>query len=318
MKEEKANIDELMDKAAARQQQTQAEITAATVHEANLMSPYGITFRECLASDNQPLPLAISFNMDTSGSMGIVPENLCKGDLPHLMERMTQMSSCGNQNPQLSMNGVADLRDKFPIQVGQYEGDNRFDDWLVRIQIRGGSGSERLHEAYMLALYVAARKTSCECWSRQKKGHLFITGDEMCNPILCASDVKRIFGDTIDQDLHLNQLIKEVRLKWHLSFLYVHTGWYGEEGKIIWPYWQQLLGNDAYWLDGKAKGLPEIVSAIIGINEGVFTADQVPQDLIELGCETTIVQAVAKALRVEAPKSDEEKKPTGKRRPQRM
>jgi hypothetical protein len=140
MKEEKADISELNQRATARQQQTQADITAATRHESDLMSPYGIKYRECLASDNQPLPDPIAFFLDTSGSMGHVPDQLTKGDLPRLLERMTQMGSVGNQNPQLCMNGVADLRDEFPIQVGQYEGDNRFDDWLVRIQIGGGGG----------------------------------------------------------------------------------------------------------------------------------------------------------------------------------
>lgn len=300
-KYEKADVKELKEKADARKTKTQAEITAETAHESHLMSPLGIKYRECLASDFYPFPLGVAFFVDTSGSMGRIPDDLTKGGLLRVYERMNQMGSCGNQNPQLCMNGVADLLDSHPVQVGQYEGDHKFDDWLTRIQIGGGGGSERMHEAYMLALYVATRKTICESWTRQKKGHLFITGDEKCNPILRTHDVKRIFGDTINEDLHLEQLLCEAQAKWHISFLYSHTNCYRSEGEGIWPYWQALLGNDAYWLDGDATGFPEIVSAIIGINEGVFTANEVPQDLIELGCERPIVEAVAKALRVEAP-----------------
>lgn len=321
-KGEKPNTAELKERAEARKHLTQQQITQEAAAP-DLMNPHGIKARECLACDTHPNPIPTMFVMDTSGSMKRIPYDLVKGGLPHLLERQSQMGSIGNGSSQICMCGNADLTDKHPFQFGQFEGDNRIDDWLTRIQIGGGGGSEIMHEAYTLGLYAASRKTKCACWKRRRKGHLFITGDELCNPILTVADVARIFGDTIKQDLSLEALLRETRKKWFVSFLYVHTGSYREQGETtIWPFWQNLLGNDAYRLDAKATGLPELVNAIIGINEGQFTAEQVPQDLLELGCEAEICKAVAASLRLPEPTpgdvQTQETKEEAKPKPRRL
>lgn len=318
----KGNVDvnELKDRTQARAHQSDHEMRQKAAAP-DLMNPYGIKHRECLASDNHPDPLPTVFLMDTSGSMGIVPRDLARKDLPRLLERQTQMGSIGRHTSQICMCGVADLEDTYPLQLGQFEGDNRIDDWLLRIQIGGGGGSERMHEAYMLGLYFLARKTSCTCWNQQKKGYAFITGDEMCNPVLRRDDIQRIFGDSVPRDLHLESLLEEVRQKWHLSFLYVHTGSYGSDmgEQKIWPFWKHLLGKDAYQLDGRASGLPELVNAIIGIHEGNLDAQTVPQDLLELGCEPDICNAVATSLNVPAPRGgDVQGQGSKKARPRRL
>jgi hypothetical protein len=280
------------------------------------MTPYKKT-RECLASDTSPEPVPIAFFLDVSGSMGHVPDKLMRHDLHHLYEKLTTMGSIGNQNPQICMCGVADF-DCNDLQVGEFEANAEMDTWLTRIQIGGGGGSERMHEAYMLALYMLARHTRCDCWKRQRKGHVFITGDEMCNPLLTRRQVESVFGDDIPSDLDLESLLEETRQKWNVSFLYVHTDFYSGQGPSIWNYWQKLLGNDAYRMDGEATGLPELVAAIIGMNEGVFSADQVPADLLALGTDATIVKAVAESLRVDMPRDGGDVGTKRRRRPKRL
>jgi hypothetical protein len=310
------SVQELQQRAAIRSTLSQKQVTEAN-RAPELMSPYDMKVRECIASDTSPEPVPIAFYLDVSGSMGHVPNKLMREDLHKLFERLTTMGSVGNKNPQICMSGVADF-DMNALQVGQFEADARMDEWLTRIQIDGGGGSAYMHEAYMLALYVLARKTRCDCWSKQKKGHVFITGDEMCNPILTCRQIKDVFGDDVPNDLDLESLLEEVRQKWFVSFLYVHTLCYGEnEGRLIWKYWQELLGENAYRLDGEATGLPELVSSIIGINEGVFSAQQAPQDLIELGTDVNIVKAVAESLRVNAPTGSSDVG-TKRRRPTRL
>jgi hypothetical protein len=78
------------------------------------------------------------------------------------------------------------------------------------------------------------------------------------------------------------------------------TGSYGEENiGPIYKFWKKLLGDQAVQLNQDATALPEILTAIIGINEGVFRAEDVPVDLRELGRDEEIVLAAARALGVD-------------------
>ena len=48
--------------------------------------------------------------------------------------------------------------DRVPLQVGQFESDNRMDDDLGRIVLEGGGGGQQT-ESYELAMYFMARHT---------------------------------------------------------------------------------------------------------------------------------------------------------------
>ena len=49
--------------------------------------------------------------------------------------------------------------DRAPLQVGQFESDNRMDDDLGRILLEGGGGGQKT-ESYELAMYFMARHTA--------------------------------------------------------------------------------------------------------------------------------------------------------------
>lgn len=291
------NIDELRDIGAARATAPAAVFTSTTIHEQ--MVARGIVTRECLASDTSQNPLPIMYFLDTSGSMGHVPQQLATHDLPRTLIRFTEMGSVGSLDPQICFCGVADYSDRAPIQIGQFERDNRMDDWLTRMHLGGGAGSEHMHEAYPLALYAAAHKTTCDIWKNGKKGYVFITGDEMCPKTLSKYHVRQIFGDDVPQDISTEQLIEALNDRWNLFFLYVATNSYRENTvETIWKHWQKRLGKNAIRLDANATALPEITSALIGITEGHYKASEVPKNLVSIGCTADIVRAAALALNV--------------------
>lgn len=270
-----------------------------TVHEK--MAPAGMKARECVASDDHPNPVPIAFILDTTGSMLGVPYQLARHELPRMLSRLTQMASTGPHTPQICYGGVADVFDETPFQVGQFEADNRMDNWLTQLHIGGGGGPEHMHEAYTLALYFLGYKTSCDIHKQPGgKGIAFITGDEMCPGTLSRQVVQKVFGDNIPKDLTTADLLRTVQERWHLFFLYVDTGSYHNSGQTIFSSWETLLGQNAIWLDGQATGLPEVVSALIGTALGTFSVNDVPRDLREIGCEEPIIAAVAKALKVSA------------------
>lgn len=293
------NFEELRSRVDARASATRPAEVLTQPRQHEKMRPQGMTPRECLASDDHLDPLPIAIVLDTSGSMGHVPANLAKRDLLRMLNLLTQMASTGTQTPQICYCGVADTADHAPFQPGQFEADNRMDDWLTRLFLGGGGGSESMHEAYGLALYFLARKTSCDIWKTGRKGFAFITGDEKCARIISKHVIRDVFGDEVEHDIDVRDLIIEVREKWHLFYLYVETGHYGRQYiEPIYQAWHELLGNDVIRVDSEATGLPEVVSALIGATRGVFKVEDVPQDLRQLGCEEPIVAAVAKALRV--------------------
>jgi hypothetical protein len=272
-------------------------LTQHDIHE--LLNPRGIKHRECVGGDDHPNPLPIAIVIDGTGSMMRVPERLVKNDLLHLLTSLERTGATKNYTPQICFCAVADTSDTAPFQISQFEADNRMDDWLQKIFLGGGGGSEYMHEAYGLALYALARKTKCDIWKNGGKGYAIIAGDEMCPSMLKRNDIESVFGDKVPRDIPLEDLLTEVREKWHLYFFYVATGCYGAGSiETIYQSWQRLLGDRAIRLDADATALSEIATAVIGINEKVFTAKDVPIDLRELGCDERIVRATADALGV--------------------
>src|SRR4051812_22409877 len=143
-----------------------------------LMNPRGLKVREARDSADHPNSLGIIFALDVTGSMGSIPEQLARKELPTFMKLLT---ACNVADPQLLFMAIGDANsDSAALQVGQFESTAQLmDQWLTRCFIeRGGGGSGE--ESYELAFYVAAQHTDMDCWTkRKKKGYLFLTGDEL-------------------------------------------------------------------------------------------------------------------------------------------
>ena len=85
--------------------------------------------------------------------------------------------------------------DRAPLQVGQFESDNRMDDDLSRILLEGGGGGQKT-ESYELAMYFMARHTATDCYDKRgKRGYLFMIGDEMAYPRVKRAEVAAVIGD---------------------------------------------------------------------------------------------------------------------------
>lgn len=89
--------------------------------------------------------------------------------------------------------GDATSGDKAPLQISQFEADNRLDEALSKIWIEeGGGGSGQ--ESYELAAYYYARHTQLACLDRGAKGYFFFLGDEGFYPRVSAEQVRRVLG----------------------------------------------------------------------------------------------------------------------------
>lgn len=268
------------------------------------MSPrYHDGVRESLSTDVHPNPLAVALCFDGTGSMGHVPRRFTKTDLHGFLKCMIKLAAAGSLDPQVLMAAVCDYDDSAPLQIGHFESsDELVDKWLTSIWLPGGGGgSESMHEAYDLFLYFLARKAACHSWQTGKKGYAFLVGDEMCNRSLATRQIRRVFGDEVEQDIPIADLIAEVRKKWHAFFLYVPNGAYGDAAiETIWQSWQEVLGENALRLDREGHAVIQMSSAIIGMTEGVFTAREAVLDMTELGeADEGICRVVAAGLGVD-------------------
>jgi hypothetical protein len=158
------------------------------------MSPKGVRVRESRDSAEHPRSLGIAFALDVTGSMGDIPDLLARRELPNFMKILVD---CQVADPQVLFLAAGDATcDRAPLQVGQFETTGELmDQWLTWSFLEGGGGGQDT-ESYELALYFLAQHTDMDCYrKRDKRGYLFMTGDERPYPAVSRIQVESVIGD---------------------------------------------------------------------------------------------------------------------------
>ncbi len=260
---------------------------ARAVHDA--LNPHGVTARECRDSDQHPQATPIAILFDVTGSMGSVPRML-QTKLPELFGLLIRKGYC--TDPQLLFGAIGDATcDKAPLQVGQFESDNRMDDDLGRILLEGGGGGQRT-ESYELAMYFMARHTALDATARGRRGYLFIIGDEMAYRQVKPAEVRRCIGDTITEPISTQAILAELRRSYDVYFIMpAHAGHTGDPE--ILAYWRGLLGQHVIELDD-LDAVCETIALTVGLGEDATDLDSGLTDLAEAGSAAGTI--VGKAL----------------------
>src|SRR5215472_15863361 len=188
---------------------------ATDVHPA--LDPYGVRQRESRDSAEHPRSVAIAVLFDVTGSMGSVPRTL-QAKLPQLLGLLLRKSYVAD--PHILFGAIGDATcDRAPLQIGQFESDNRMDDDLGRILIEGGGGGQKT-ESYELALYFMARHTAIDCHEKRgKRGYLFLIGDGMACKRVDRAQVRRVIGDDLSENVPLPALMAEVTRKYDVYYI---------------------------------------------------------------------------------------------------
>ena len=257
------------------------------------LDPQGLGVRESRDSDEHPDSNAIIISLDVTGSMGKVVRGI-HGDLPRLHELL--LGHRYIPHPQVLFAAVGDATcDHVPLQVGQFESDNRMDQNLENMILEGGGGGQKT-ESYELMLYVAARHTAIDCFEkRRRKGYLFMIGDEMAYPVVSREQVKRLLGEELDEDVSLAQIVSEVREKYHLYYVIPGGASHGADKGVI-GFWEGLLGPRNVIRLESPEETSESIGVTIGVNEGVVTADEGAEHRRKRGVVARAVDRVAGAI----------------------
>ncbi|WP_420124248.1 hypothetical protein [Nakamurella sp.] len=254
------------------------------------LDPHGVGVRESRDGTDHPASTPIVVLFDVTGSMGVVPQVMQRrlAELFGLLERKGYV-----QDPQIMFGAIGDADcDRVPLQVGQFESDNRMDEQLRTLFLEGGGGGQK-SESYELAAYFVARHTATDAWDRRgRKGYLFIVGDEMNKRTLRAAHIRRVIGDEVDRDLDTAAIYREVQQRWETFFILPRQTAYYDDMQVN-QHWRDLLGERFLKLEDP-EAVCELIALTLGLLEDAIDLGEGLADLTDIGSPHG--PAVGKAL----------------------
>jgi hypothetical protein len=226
--------------------------------------------RESRDSAEHPQSLAIAVLFDVTGSMRHVPRGL-QAKLPQLLGLLLRQGYV--EHPQIMFGAIGDATcDRAPLQVGQFESDNRMDEDLGRVLLEGGGGGQKT-ESYELAMYFMARHTWIDCHEKRgKRGYLFIIGDEMAYPRVKRDEVHQVIGSRLPGDIPASSMAAELLRKWDTYFILPEAASYGGDADVL-ASWRALLGQNVIQL-ADTDAVCETIALTIGLGEDVIDLDE--------------------------------------------
>lgn len=244
------------------------------------LEPKDVKFRESRDSDDHPNSLPIAVLFDVTGSMHTIP-GVLQGKLGELFGLLVRKGYA--EDPQVLFGAIGDATcDPAPLQVGQFESDNRADENLDNVLLTGGGGGSN-QESYELALYFMARHTALDSIEkRNKKGYLFIIGDEHSYDYVKAHEVERVIGDDLGgEDIPVANIVAEVTEKYEVFFI-VPAGSAHANDPALAGFWEPLIPGHVIQVSSVDE-IAELIALAVGVNEGNVDLDQGIKDLETMG-----------------------------------
>jgi hypothetical protein len=253
------------------------ESGARSVHPR--LDPFDVGKRESRDSGEHPESLAIAVLFDVTGSMGTVPRALQK-KLPRLLGLLKEGGYAAD--PQLMFGAIGDATcDHAPLQVGQFESDNRMDSDLERILLEGGGGGQKT-ESYELAMFFMARHTATDCFEKRgRRGYLFIIGDEMPYPAVKPREVSSWIGDELPQPVAVSNLIAQLTRRWDTYYILPEGAAHAGDGQVLGT-WRSLLGQNVIEL-ADLNAVCETIALTVGLGEETIDLAEGLADLDDVG-----------------------------------
>jgi hypothetical protein len=247
----------------------------------------GKIVREARDSAEHPASLPIVVGFDSTGSMGSVPRTVQR-KLTTLFDLLLTKGYA--TDPQISVATYGDATcDRVPLQISQFESDNRIDENLDNLFLEGGGGGNH-GETSQLLLYYLAHHTATDAWEKRgRKGHIFLIADEVQVPIT-RDHVRRIIGGAPHQaDVSREGIAAAVTRTWDVHVLLIanHVAMYQRSQE----FYERLFGPTAMTIVQDPEAIAETIAAIVGFSEG--------RDLATIADDLTRTAGAEVALRVE-------------------
>ncbi|NLF51386.1 MAG: VWA domain-containing protein [Leptolinea sp.] len=256
-----------------------------------LMNPKGVRLRESRDSADHPQSQGVVFALDVTGSMGEIPRLLATSQLPKFMK---VLMDCQIPDPQILFMAVGDaISDNAPLQVGQFESTAELmDKWLTYSYLEGGGGGSG-EESYELGMYFLSMHTEMDCMvKRQKRGYLFMTGDENPYPTLSRHIIETVIGDSVDEDLSCEEILAELQ-KSYVPFFIIPDR---QRAKRCERRWRDLLGDNVLCLESPAEVCFAAAGAILLCESRVSSLTELAETLEKTGLTGELKNSVIRSL----------------------
>lgn len=231
------------------------------------LDPKGVKIRESRDSADNPNSTPIIVAIDVTGSMGIIADVLAREGLGTLFKEILDRKSV--TNPHLMFMAVGDANcDRAPLQVSQFEADNRIVEQLTQIYIEHGGGGNNF-ESYNLPWYFAAHHTEHDSLiKRGKRGYLFTVGDEEAPQSLTKDQIEKFIGDIVEREIDTSEMLSEAQRKYDVFHVIIKEGDYASKAfERVLDSWKKILGQHVIPLADHKK-LSETIVSTIEVVEG--------------------------------------------------
>lgn len=256
-------------------------------------SPFaGENVRESRDSDEHPLSVPMAVFFDETGSMDRAPRTI-QEKLAGLFGLLLRKGYC--EDPQVMVGAYGDTWcDQVPVQVGQFESDNRIDEELDKLFLEGNGGGNNGEDMAMM-WYFLRYHTATDAWDkREKRGYAFFIGDEVAHP-LDADRIKKHFGDGEPLgDLDHEKLVASLLERWD-AYVLIENNPTAKMQKSV-DFYTALFGKERVIILETVETVAETIGLLVGMGEGTIDLDDGVDDLKELGFSDSDIASTKKAL----------------------
>lgn len=235
------------------------------------LDPKGVTVRESRDSADNPNSTPIIVALDVTGSMGMIAEQIAKEGLGTLFDGILTRKPV--TDPHLMFMGIGDANcDRAPLQVSQFEADNRIVGQLTNLWLESGGGGNSF-ESYDLAWYFAARHTQHDAMAKRgKRGLLFTVGDEEVPPGLTSEQIERVLGYKAQADVTSARSLADAQRLYDVYHVVIEEGHHARFNMDkVRSSWSSTLGQRVIYLPDH-KLLAETIVATIQVANGADVA----------------------------------------------
>jgi hypothetical protein len=226
------------------------------------LDPKGVKMRESRDSADNPNSTPLIVALDVTGSMGMLADIIAREGLGTLFTEILARKPF--TDPHLMFMAVGDANfDKTPLQVSQFEADNRIVEQLTQIFLEHGGGGN-CFESYNLPWYFAAHHTIHDSLiKRGKRGYLFTVGDEEAPNDLTKDQIAKFIGDTPERVPSTAEMLAEAQRMYDVFHIIIEEGSHASSHMDrVTRSWGKLLGQRVIRLADHKKLAQTIVSTI--------------------------------------------------------
>lgn len=232
------------------------------------LDPKGVRIRESRDSADNPNSTPLIVALDVTGSMGMLADVIARKGLGTLFTGVIERQPI--TDPHVMFMGIGDANyDRAPLQVSQFEADNRVVEQLQLLWLEHGGGGN-CFESYNLAWYFAAFHTEHDAMvKRGKRGYLFTVGDEEVPAALTAAQIKRFVGDDLQgAEISTRDCLEAAQRLYDVYHVVALEGSHARGARdTVLGGWRDLLGQRVIPLADHTK-LAEVIVSAIEVAEG--------------------------------------------------